>query len=83
MRSQSMGAIVAVLEAAGLVSGAPDPSDGRQTILSLTDRARQVIDAGRAARQDWLYRAIQSNLNDAEEAELARGVALLTRLLDA
>ncbi len=33
MRPQSMGAIIAALEAAGYVSGAPDPSDGRQTIL--------------------------------------------------
>ncbi len=82
MRSQSMGAIIAVLEGAGLVAGSPDPSDGRQTILSLSDHARHVIDTGRAARQDWLYRAIQSNLTDAEQGELARGVALLSRLLD-
>src|ERR1700712_4078661 len=32
MRPQSMGAIIAALEAAGFVAGAPDPSDGRQTI---------------------------------------------------
>src|SRR5882672_9778771 len=36
VRPQSMGATVSVLEEAGLVSGAPDASDGRQTILSLT-----------------------------------------------
>ena len=36
VRSQSMGATIAVLEAAGLVTGSPDPKDGRQTILSLT-----------------------------------------------
>ena len=33
MRPQSMGANIAALEAAGLVSGAPDPNDGRQTML--------------------------------------------------
>src|SRR5690348_15515231 len=36
VRPQSMGATVAVLKEAGLVSGAPDPTDGRQTVLSLT-----------------------------------------------
>jgi DNA-binding MarR family transcriptional regulator len=82
MRPQSMRAIVSVLEAAALVSGTPDPSDGRQTILSLTPRAREVIDAGRAARADWLLRAIEANLTPAEQAELARGVVLLVRLLD-
>jgi Transcriptional regulators len=36
MRPQSMGETLSVLKAAGLVSGAPDPNDGRQTVLSLT-----------------------------------------------
>src|SRR5277367_5231656 len=35
MRPQSMGAIVSALQAAGLVTGSPDPTDGRQTVLSL------------------------------------------------
>src|ERR1700761_571654 len=38
VRPQSMGATVAALESAGFVQGSPDPSDGRQTLLSLTDR---------------------------------------------
>src|ERR1700685_1508239 len=49
MRPQSMGAIIAALEAAGYVAGAPDPSDGRQTIISLTDHFRNWVSAGRAA----------------------------------
>src|SRR6202030_2553037 len=32
VRSQSMGATVAALEAAGMVKGSSDPNDGRQTI---------------------------------------------------
>jgi DNA-binding transcriptional ArsR family regulator len=34
MRPQSMSANVSALEAAGLVTGGPDPKDGRQTILA-------------------------------------------------
>ena len=45
MRPQSMGATIAALEAAGLVSGAPDPEDGRQTILSLTQACRELDQA--------------------------------------
>jgi DNA-binding MarR family transcriptional regulator len=82
MRPQSMGAIVAALEAAGLVAGAPDPNDGRQTLLSLTDACRERIAAGRAARQDWLLRAIQNNLAPAEQDRLASAVKLLARLVD-
>jgi DNA-binding MarR family transcriptional regulator len=82
MRPQSMGAVVSVLEAAGLVSGTPDPSDGRQTILSLTALARETIDASRVAREGWLFRTIRAKLTPDEQEELARGIELLKRLVD-
>jgi DNA-binding MarR family transcriptional regulator len=82
MRPQSMGSAIAALEAAGLVSGAPDPGDGRQTILSLTDACRKWVQEGRTARQDWLSRTIQVRLSPPEQNELAAAVALLRRLVD-
>jgi len=82
MRPQSMGANVAALEGAGLVSGAPDPDDGRQTILSLTAACREKVKAGRTAREDWLYRTLQARMAPAEQEELARAVELLKRLLE-
>src|SRR5471032_1833428 len=82
VRSQSMGATVAVLEAAGLVSGTPDPRDGRQTILSLTPACRELIRSGRAARHDWLLRAIQTKLTPQEQEKLAASMSLLNRLVD-
>src|SRR5260370_39047051 len=54
VRPQSMGATVSVLEAAGLVSGSPDPRAGRQTILSLTDACQESSSAGRAPKEDSL-----------------------------
>ena len=82
VRPQSMGATISVLEAAELVSGAPDPTDGRQTILSLTAACLEMLKAGRAAREDWLFHAIQKNFAPEEHEELARAVELLKRLLD-
>lgn len=82
MRPQSMGATVSALEAAGLVNGSPDPEDGRQTILSLSPACREWIKAGRAAKEDWLFRAIQSKLSPEEQGELAKGVELLKRLAE-
>lgn len=82
MRPQSMGAIASALQAAGLVEGAPDPADGRQTLLSLTPTCREMIAVGRAARQDWLFRAIQTKLDRAEQEQLAGAVDLLKRLAD-
>ncbi len=82
MRPQSMGANIAVLESAGLVVGAQDPSDRRQTILSLTPVCLEWLRAGRAARQDWLVQAIQKTLAPEEQASLARALELLRRLAD-
>jgi DNA-binding MarR family transcriptional regulator len=82
MRPQSMGAIVSALQAAGLVSGSPDPKDGRQTILSLTPSCQEWIKAGRAAREDWLFRAIQSKLSPDAQEILATAVELLKHLAE-
>lgn len=82
MRPQSMGSVIAALESAGLVSGTPDPTDGRQTLLSLTDTCRRWVAEGRAARQDWLTRALQARLTPQEQDKLVEAVALLKRLAD-
>ena len=82
VRPQSMGATVAALEEAGLVSGAPHPADGRQIMLSLTMAAREWIKASRAAREDWLSQAIRSHLSPAEQEDLAKAADLLRRLIE-
>jgi DNA-binding MarR family transcriptional regulator len=82
MRPQSMASVIAALESADLVSGAPDPKDGRQTLLSLTDTCRKWVQEGRAARQDWLSRTIATRLTEQEQDHLATAVYLLARLID-
>ena len=82
VRSQSMGAPVARLIEAAYVKGAPDPADGRRTLLSLTPQARKVFRQVRAAREDWLQRAITTRYTAAEQKQLAQAVKLLARLLD-
>ncbi len=82
MRPQSIAPVIAGLESAGLVSGAPDPADGRQTLLSLTDACRKRAEEGRAARQDWLTRTLQARLSPEEQDKLTEAVELLKRLVD-
>jgi DNA-binding MarR family transcriptional regulator len=82
MRPQSMGPIIAALTTAELISSAPDPADGRQTLLSLTPTSREWVREGRAARQDWLTRMIHERLSPQEQEELARAVSLLKRLVE-
>lgn len=82
VRPQSMGATVASLEDLGLVKGAPDPRDGRQTIMSLTPRCEAMIRSGRAARHEWLLRAITAKLSPQEQAQLKAALGLLSRIVD-
>ena len=81
VRPQSIGATVSSLEKAGLLRGDPDPADRRQTILSLTPACREWIAASRAAREDWLLRALQTHLSPAEQISLTESLSLLKRLL--
>jgi DNA-binding MarR family transcriptional regulator len=83
MRPQSMGELVAALKSVGLVSGAPDPTDGRQTVLSLSDAGRERVKRVRAAPEDWLAHAIERQLTADEQRRLAQTLELLQRLVDA
>jgi DNA-binding MarR family transcriptional regulator len=82
MRPQSMSTVIAALEAAGMVQGEPDPTDGRRILLSLTESCRQWVQRGRAVRQDWLSRALQTRLSAEELAVVGQAVGLLSRLAD-
>jgi DNA-binding MarR family transcriptional regulator len=82
MRPQSMSAIVTPLQESGLVSGAPDPSDGRQTLMSLTPKCLKWFQEGRAARQDWLSTTISQKLLVHEQEKLQAALELLKRLVE-
>jgi DNA-binding MarR family transcriptional regulator len=82
MRPQSMSSVVATLEAAGLVTSAPDPTDKRQSLLSLTETYRKKVREDRSARQDWLSRVLQAHLSPREQAQLAAAVELMKRLAE-
>jgi DNA-binding MarR family transcriptional regulator len=80
VRPQSMSATVAVLEAEGLVHRAPDPTDGRRMLLTLTDTGRAARTQARAVKQRWLAAALQ-DLSAPERAELHRSMDVLARVL--
>ena len=82
MRPQSMSAIVTRCRKSGLVRGAPDPGDGRQTLMSLTPKCLKWLQEGRAARQDWLTTTISQKLSAHEQEKLQAALELLTRLVE-
>jgi DNA-binding MarR family transcriptional regulator len=82
MRPQSMSAVVTPLQESGLVRSAPDPGDGRQTLMSLTPKCLKLLQQGRTARQDWLTTRISQKLSLQEQEKLQAALALFTRLVE-
>jgi len=80
VRHQSMRVTVASLETRGLVIGAPDPADGRKTILNLTPACMRALKTDRAVKEDWLFRGLRAQLTPREQDELASAIKLLQRL---
>lgn len=77
---QSIGATVAALEERGLVSRAPDPADGRRSILSLSAEGRALLERRRSARSELLSEALESAFTRAEIKQLQVAAPLIERL---
>lgn len=75
---QSMARTVGDLVEDGMLRRDPDPNDGRQIILSLTDKAEQSLEHLQSQRDSWLAMVMLARLS-AEEREMLRVAA---RLLD-
>ncbi|GAA2741232.1 MarR family transcriptional regulator [Terrabacter aerolatus] len=80
VRPQSMAATLAVLEERGLVERRPDPTDGRRQLVSLTSSGHSRIDVSRAAREEWLSRALTDDFTEAERRTVVEAMVLLDRL---
>jgi DNA-binding MarR family transcriptional regulator len=81
VRPQSMRTTLAALEARGLVTRAPHPTDGRQTLFSLSDTGARLHGPGGQARHGWLAEALESELSPAERRVVAEAIPLLRRLV--
>jgi DNA-binding MarR family transcriptional regulator len=77
---QAMGATVAALEARGLVTKSPDPSDGRRSILTVTDQGVAVVQAGRGQLTDRLAATLEGEFTADELDQIRTAAPLIERL---
>jgi DNA-binding MarR family transcriptional regulator len=83
VRPPTMTRVVAALEAAALVTRAPDPDDGRSTVLRATARGRALLLAGRDARVKELERRIAAaGWSAADRQAVDRTIGLLVGLAE-
>jgi DNA-binding MarR family transcriptional regulator len=82
VRPQSMTQTIGDLETDGLIERCPDPTDGRRTLVALTERGRSTLEQDRREREGWLARAIAEDLSTREQQVLMQALPLLRRLAE-
>jgi DNA-binding MarR family transcriptional regulator len=77
---QAIAQNISSLRAAGLIQTAPDPSDGRKSLISLTESGQTLRESIIASRNAWLVHAIDSTIAADELSVLEKAIDLLERL---
>jgi DNA-binding MarR family transcriptional regulator len=80
---QSMGATLRALEDRAYIVRRPDPDDGRQAVISISEAGLRALLDVRAVRTQVIARALMSALTAEERARLAAVVPLLERVAQA
>ena len=75
----SMTRIVSCLETDGYVERAAHPTDGRQVLVCLSDKGRDLLAAERRRRDAWLARRLRELTAD-ERAVLRQAAPILEKL---
>ena len=79
--AESMAAILAALDARGLIQRRPDPEDGRRQLITLSAMGRERAAGDRQARAEWLARRLHEEFTEPERQTLIAAAALLERLV--
>jgi DNA-binding MarR family transcriptional regulator len=75
----SMTRVIAALIELGFVDRSPHPTDGRQTVVALSEPGRAFVDAEVCARERWLDERL-AELSADERAVLWRAAEIVDRM---
>ncbi|MGH3622060.1 MAG: MarR family winged helix-turn-helix transcriptional regulator [Sciscionella sp.] len=82
VRPQAMGTTLAALEQRGLIGRAPDATDGRRALMSVTTSGRQLLGDRRSRSTQRMARALADGFDTDEQRQLLAIIPLLERLAD-
>src|SRR5882762_7181321 len=82
MQPQALTRTFAALEDEGWMRRLPDPSDGRQSLLTITAAGREVLADEMRPRDEWVAAAMERELTTAERDLLVVAARLLERLAE-
>jgi DNA-binding MarR family transcriptional regulator len=75
----SMTRVIAALEEQELLLRTPHPTDGRQVVLKVTDKGRELLKEQRRRKQAWLSQRL-GELTPEEQAILRQAAPILEKL---
>ncbi|MDV6271480.1 MarR family winged helix-turn-helix transcriptional regulator [Rhodococcus globerulus] len=82
VRRQSMAETIAALRSGGLITSYQDPDDGRKTVISATEKGRNLSETIPAVREEWLAARICEKLNSREKQILSEAASIMERIAD-
>ncbi|MBB4683546.1 MarR family winged helix-turn-helix transcriptional regulator [Amycolatopsis jiangsuensis] len=80
VRHQSMTSTISSLHTRGLVERAPDPTDRRRMLITLTAEGHRRVAEGRQLRQEWLTGQLQDRCTEEERHLVIAAMTVLERL---
>jgi DNA-binding MarR family transcriptional regulator len=82
VRPPSMTRVIAALEESGWVSRRDHPTDGRQSIIELTQAGADLLAAEASAKERWLDKRL-AELTEAERETLSQAAEIIDRMAGA
>jgi DNA-binding MarR family transcriptional regulator len=80
VRQQSMATTLGILDELGYLARTPDPADRRRTLISLSGLGAETVRGVHQHRDEWLTRALASELTAEELQTVTDALPLLRRL---
>ncbi len=79
VRPPSMTRVIASLEESDMVSRRDHPTDGRQSIIELTEAGAELLNAEASLKERWLDKRL-AELTEQERATLSRAAEIIDRM---
>ncbi len=78
--TQAMSQVINQLLEQGLIEKNTSTEDRRKSIITLTDKGRQLVRRRKREKEEWLSRSISDKLSPEERQVLIAAVVILTKL---
>jgi len=81
VKTQSMSELLSNLKDQDIIDKTPHETDKRKSLISLTQKGREILEKSRYEKDEWLAQAIDNTLSADEKRTLQEAVAILHKIV--